>query len=116
MTLQHVSLEVTREQVPAEVEFWALLGFEPVEPPGGLPGSTAWVQRDGTQIHLLFADDPVVPPKGHAAVVAEDWDAAIAALQAAGHDPQERKRHWGAARAFVHTPAGHTVEVMAAAP
>jgi hypothetical protein len=50
------------------------------------------------------------------AVVAEDWDAAIAALRGAGLDPQERARHWGAARAFVHTPAGHVVEVMAAPP
>ena len=116
MTLHHVSLEVTRDQVPAEIEFWAILGFEQVEPPGELGGLAAWVQRDGTQIHLLFADDPVVPPKGHAAVVAEDWDAAIAALEDAGHDPEERKRHWGAPRAFVHTPAGHVVEVMQAAP
>ena len=116
MTLQHVSVEVTRDQVPAELEFWALLGFERVEPPGTLSEVAAWVQRDGTQIHLLFTDDPVVPPQGHVAVVAEQWDAAIAALQEAGHDPQERTRHWGAARAFVHTPAGHTVEVMAAAP
>jgi hypothetical protein len=50
------------------------------------------------------------------AVVAEDWDAAIAALREAGLDPRERERHWGAARAFVHTPAGHVVEVMAAPP
>jgi len=116
MTLHHVSLEVTREQVPAELEFWAILGFEQVEPPGTLSRVAAWAQRDGTQIHLLFADDPVVPPQGHAAVVAEDWDATIAALRAAGRDPEERTRHWGAARAFVHTPAGHVVEVMAAPP
>ena len=116
MTLQHVSLELARADVPRELEFWTLLGFERVEPPGELGERSAWVQRDGTQIHLLFADEPVVPTQGHSAVVAEDWDAAIARLREAGHDPEERKRHWGAARAFVHTPAGHLVEVMAAAP
>jgi catechol 2,3-dioxygenase-like lactoylglutathione lyase family enzyme len=116
VTLQHVSLEVTREQVPAELEFWGLLGFAPVEPPGTLSEVAAWVQRDGTQIHLLFADEPVVAPQGHTAVVAEDWDAAIARLRDAGRDPEEHTRHWGAARAFVHTPAGHLVEVMAAPP
>jgi catechol 2,3-dioxygenase-like lactoylglutathione lyase family enzyme len=116
MTLQHVSLEVTREQVPDELAFWAILGFERVEPPGTLSQVAAWTQRDGTQIHLLFADDPVVPPQGHTAVVAEDWDATIATLREAGRDPEERTRHWGAARAFVHTPAGHVVEVMAAPP
>lgn len=116
MTLQHVSLEVAPADVPRELEFWTLLGFERVEPPGALGERSAWVQRDGTQIHLLFADEPVVPPQGHAAVVTEDFDATLAALREAGLEPEERTRHWGAARAFVHSPAGHMVEVMAAAP
>lgn len=116
MTLQHVSLEIRRDDVPAELRFWALLGFSEVEPPGTLGEIASWVQRDGTQIHLLFDDDPVVPPGGHAAVVVDDFDATAAALRAAGFDPQERTRHWGAARAFVHSPAGHTVELMAQPP
>ena len=59
---------------------------------------------------------PVIPPSGHAAVVAEDFDATVAALRDAGFTPEERTRHWGAARAFVHSPAGHVVEVMAEPP
>jgi catechol 2,3-dioxygenase-like lactoylglutathione lyase family enzyme len=116
MTLQHVSLEVRRDDVPAELRFWALLGFAEVEPAGTLGESTAWVQRGASQIHLLIDDEPVVPPSGHAAVVAEDFDATIAALRDAGFEPQERPRHWGAARSFVRTPAGHRVEVMAEPP
>jgi catechol 2,3-dioxygenase-like lactoylglutathione lyase family enzyme len=116
VTLQHVSLEVRPDQVPAEREFWQLLGFEPVDPPGSLGKRSAWVQRDGTQIHFLFADEPVTAPEGHVAVVAEDWDDAIARLRDAGFKPEEHERHWGAARAFVSTPAGHLVEVMAAPP
>ena len=116
MTLQHVSLELRRDGVPAELRFWALLGFTEVEPPGTLGEIASWVQRNDTQIHLLCDDDPVVPPSGHAAVVVDDFDATTAALRDAGFDPQERTRHWGAARAFVHSPAGHTVEVMAEAP
>ena len=116
MTLQHVSLEVARADVPDEQRFWALLGFEPVEPPGTLGERSAWVQRAGTQIHLLFAESPVVPPSGHAAVVAEDFEATLSSLRDAGFEPQERTRHWGEPRAFVHTPAGHVVEVMAAPP
>lgn len=112
MTLQHVSLEIRRDDVPAELDFWTLLGFREVEPPGTLAEVASWVQRDGNQIHLLFADDPVIPPGGHAAVVVDDFDATAAALREAGLDPQERTRHWGAARAFVHSPAGHTVELM----
>ena len=116
MTLQHVSLEVRPDDVPGEQRFWALLGFEPVEPPGTLGERSAWVQRDGTQIHLLFAEAPVVPPSGHAAVVAEDFEAALTSLRDAGLNPEERTRHWGAGRAFVRSPAGHVVEVMAAPP
>ncbi len=116
MTLQHVSLELRRHAVPAELAFWSLLGFARVEPPPGLVERAAWVQRDGTQIHLLFADAPVVPPEGHCAVVAEDYEATLAALGDAGHRAEERARHWGAARAFVHSPAGHLVEVMAEPP
>jgi catechol 2,3-dioxygenase-like lactoylglutathione lyase family enzyme len=116
VTLQHVSLELRRDEVPAELGFWSLLGFTQVEPAGTIGEIAAWVQRDATQIHLLFAEDPVVPPSGHSAVVAEDFDATLAALREAGFTPEEHTRHWGAARAFVHSPAGHLVEVMAEPP
>ena len=116
MTLQHVSLEVRPEQVPAEREFWGLLGFEPVDPPGTLGERSAWVQRNGTQIHFLFADDPVTPPEGHVAVVAEDYDLTVGRLRHAGFDVEAHREHWGAPRSFVTSPAGHRVELMAAPP
>jgi len=116
MTVQHVALETRRADVEAEIAFWALLGFGRVDPPPTLADRAAWVQRGATQVHLLYADAPVVPPKGHVAVVAEDFDAAMERLRAAGQQPEARARHWGAARAYVRSPAGHLVEVMAAAP
>ena len=116
MTLQHVSLEVRAADAPAELRFWEQVGFARVEPPGALGERSAWVQRGTTQVHLLFAEAPVVPPSGHAAVVVDDFDATLAALRQAGLEPEERSRHWGAARAFVRTPAGHLVELMAAPP
>ena len=116
MTLQHVSLETRRADAEAEVAFWALLGFDEVRPPEGLVDVASWVARDGTQIHLLFADDPVVMPRGHVAVVAPDYEAAMARLRDAGLEPRPAREHWGAHRSFVRTPAGHTVEVMAAPP
>jgi catechol 2,3-dioxygenase-like lactoylglutathione lyase family enzyme len=116
MTLQHVSLETRRADGDAEVAFWALLGFEEVRPPEGLVGVARWVARAGTQIHLLFSDDPVVMPGGHVAVVAADYGPAVARLGDAGHDVRPAREHWGAGRSFVHTPAGHVVEVMAAPP
>jgi catechol 2,3-dioxygenase-like lactoylglutathione lyase family enzyme len=114
--LQHVTVELPRELVDACADFWELLGFERVEPPESLAGRAVWMERAGTQIHLMHVDDPVVPPQGHAAVLVEDYDAAFAALRDAGHDPEPRTEHWGAPRCFVRDPAGHRVEVMAASP
>jgi catechol 2,3-dioxygenase-like lactoylglutathione lyase family enzyme len=116
MTLQHVSLETRRADVEAELAFWALLGFAEVRPPEGLVGVASWVARAGTQIHLLYADEPVVMPEGHVAVVADDYDAAVERLRDAGFEIRPAREHWAAARGFVRTPAGHVVEVMAAPP
>jgi catechol 2,3-dioxygenase-like lactoylglutathione lyase family enzyme len=114
--IQHVALEVREQDVAACVRFWALLGFEQVDPPAALRARAAWLQAGGTQIHLLFAEPPVVAPEGHVAVVAGDYDATLAALREAGFEPAPRTQHWGSPRAFVRSPAGHRVEVMAFAP
>jgi catechol 2,3-dioxygenase-like lactoylglutathione lyase family enzyme len=115
--LQHVSLETRPQDVEAEVAFWALLGFSEVQPPGALRERATWVQAGPTQIHLLHTGAPVVMPEGHVAVVApEPYAATIAALGDAGHATEDRARHWGAARAYVRSPAGHLVEVMASPP
>jgi len=117
--VQHVGLEVRREDADAEVAFWALLGFEEVPAPAALRERTRWVQRDGQQIHLLFAGAPVIPGEGHVAVVAPEWQATLTRLRAAGHEAALRTAYWGhppSPRTQVHTPAGHRVEVMAAPP
>ena len=115
--IQHVALETRRADVEAGVAFWALLGFARVEPPPSLAARAAWVQAPGgTQVHLLYAEAPVVMPAGHVAVVMPDYEAALARLRAAGHEVDERRRHWGAARGVVIAPGGHRVELMASAP
>jgi catechol 2,3-dioxygenase-like lactoylglutathione lyase family enzyme len=116
MTLQHTSLEIRKDDVPAELSFWELLGFEHVEAPSGLGGRATWVARDGTHIHLLHADEPTVMPRGHVAILAEDYDATVARLRGAGFEFGPDEEFWGAPRGFVRTPAGHRVEVMAAPP
>ncbi|MEA2220913.1 MAG: hypothetical protein QOJ35_3539 [Solirubrobacteraceae bacterium] len=112
----HVAIEVRRQDVEACVRFWALLGFEPVEPPEALAARSAWVQAGPTQVHLLFAEQPVVPAEGHVAVVVGDYDAALQRLRDAGFEPHPRTAYWGSPRAFVRCPAGHRVELMAFAP
>jgi hypothetical protein len=115
--LQHVTIELTEDQVDACVRFYALLGFVRVDPPESLRGRATWVERDGTQVHLMPVDDPTVPPSGHHAVLVEDdYDGVIESLRDAGFDPEPRKEHWGAKRSFVRNPAGHRVELMAGSP
>jgi hypothetical protein len=116
MSLQHVALETRGDDVEAEVAFWGLLGFARVEPPASLRERATWVQAGATQIHLLYTPDPVAVPRGHVAVVAAAFDATIALLEGAGHETEARTPHWGAARAYVRSPGGHLVEVMAAPP
>lgn len=114
--IAHVAIEVREADVAACVRFWALLGFEHVEAPAALAARATWVQSGPTQIHLLYADEPVVAPKGHVAVVAGDYEATLAALREAGFEPQPRSEYWGSPRAFVRCPGGHRVELMAFAP
>ncbi len=116
MSLHHVSLEVREAEASAEVSFWALLGFSEVEAPETLRGRTRWLARADTQVHLLFSEAPVVPPDGHVAVVTPAFAEVSARLAAVGRIPEMRTEHWGVPRAFVSSPAGHRVELMAAPP
>ena len=110
--IHHVALEVREQDTDACVAFWALLGFEEIEPPGALRERSRWVERAGTQVHLMFTEDPVAPPSGHVAVMAKDYEDTLARLRAAGFAPDPREEHWGSPRSFVRDPAGHRVEIM----
>jgi catechol 2,3-dioxygenase-like lactoylglutathione lyase family enzyme len=115
--VHHVALPTRREDVEAEVAFWTLLGFSVVEPPASLGGRATWLQApDATQIHLLYTDEPAAAPRGHVAIVAPTFEATLAALSAAGHAPEPRTPHWDAPRAYVHSPTGHLIELMAVPP
>ncbi len=114
--IQHVAIEVRERDADACVRFWALLGFEQVAPPPALAARSAWVQAGATQVHLLFAAEPVVPSEGHVAVIVGDHGATLDALREAGFAPESRTEYWGSPRAFVRCPAGHRVELMAFGP
>lgn len=114
--IQHVSLECRPSDADALLGFWALLGFEEVDPPAGLVGSSRWCESGAQQVHLLLTDDPVAPPSGHCALVADDYEGTLARLRDAGFEPDPRPEHWGSPRAFVRAPGGHRVEVMAGVP
>jgi hypothetical protein len=114
--IQHVSLESRHEDAGALLRFWRALGFHEVTTPPSLAERATWLQSGRTQVHLLWTQDPVVPPSGHVAVVAGDYDEMIAALRAEGFEPEARREHWGAPRSYVRGPGGQLVEVMAAPP
>jgi catechol 2,3-dioxygenase-like lactoylglutathione lyase family enzyme len=113
--LHHVGIEVAPGDVERSIEFWTALGFEEVEPPSTLSEYT-WLERDRTQVHLMPTESPAVPPRGHTAIVARDFDRDLAALRELGFEVEPRREHWGAARALAIAPGGHRVELMAAAP
>jgi len=114
--IQHVAIEIRPADIDACVRFWSLLGFDRVAAPASLAARSTWVQAGPTQVHLLHAEEPVVAPEGHVAVIAADYAATLDALRDAGFEPVPRTEHWGSPRAFVRCPAGHRVELMAFAP
>src|SRR4051794_13299358 len=114
--LQHATLEVAPDKIRSCVAFWALLGFTEMVPPPLLRGRFTWVEREGTQIHLVPVDDPVAAREGHVAVVAPDYGEALAALPAAGFGPRGGTNGWDPPRSFVRAPAGPLVEVMSRPP
>jgi catechol 2,3-dioxygenase-like lactoylglutathione lyase family enzyme len=113
--LHHVGMEVAPGDVDRSVEFWRALGFVEVEPPPALSEFT-WLERDGTQIHLMPCEDPTVPARGHTAIVAQDFEGVVAALRELGFAVERRREHWGALRALAIAPGGHRVELIAKPP
>lgn len=113
--LHHVGIEVTPEEIERSVELWELLGFKRVEPPPTLREFT-WLEREGTQVHLMPTESPTVPPRGHVAIVVADFAATFAAVESAGFEIERRREHWHAPRARVTAPQGHRIELMARPP
>ncbi len=122
--IHHVAIEVAPDDLSRSVEFWQLLGFTRVEPPPSLARFT-WLERGGTQIHLLPTESPTVPPSAHVAVVApaasdggrhSDFDGVVQRLAAAGFEVERRGEHWGSPRAKAVAPGGHQVELMESPP
>ena len=114
--LHHVGIELNPADLERAVEFFELLGFERVEPPPALAEGFTWLEREGTQVHLMYEEHPTVPPRGHLAVVTPDFDAAVARLREHGFETRPGREHWGAPRAHAIAPGGHRVELMAAPP
>lgn len=114
--LHHVGIEIMPTDVDHAVEFFALLGFERVEPPPALAEDFTWLERGGTQIHLLHDEHPTVPEHAHLAIVVANFEETLARLHDRGFETRAGREHWGAPRAHAIAPGGHRVELMAAPP
>jgi catechol 2,3-dioxygenase-like lactoylglutathione lyase family enzyme len=114
--LHHVSIEVPPGETERALEFWELVGFQRVDAPEPIAEYVVWVERQGTQIHLIRSEEPNVPVLGHPAVVAPDFQATLDGLAAAGFEIEEHGELWGERRAFATMPGGQKVELMAAPP
>lgn len=113
--LHHVGIEIAPAEVERAAELFELLGFARVEPPPTLAEFT-WLEREGTQVHLMPTEQPTAATRGHLAVVVPDFEATVARLRDHGFEVEARRAHWGAERASVTAPSGHRVELMAAPP
>ena len=113
--LHHVGIEVAPADVEAAAGFFELLGFERVEAPATLRKYT-WLERKGTQVHLMPEEQPTVPSPGHLAVVVADFEATVGRLRERGFEVEAKREHWGEPRVLAIAPGGHRVELMAAPP
>jgi catechol 2,3-dioxygenase-like lactoylglutathione lyase family enzyme len=114
--LHHTALEVRPDAVREETAFWTAIGFGEVPVPAALGDGYTWLERSGTQIHLMPVERPVVPGRGHVAVVVPYFSDTVDRLREFGSTVSEGRELWGAKRAKALSPAGHTVELMAAPP
>jgi len=114
--LQHIGIEIAPADVEPAAEFFVLLGFKRVPPPPALADGFTWLEREGTQIHLMHEPNPTVPPRAHMALLTPDFEATLARLREAGFEVRPGREHWGSPRAKVVAPGGHQVELMAAPP
>jgi catechol 2,3-dioxygenase-like lactoylglutathione lyase family enzyme len=113
--LHHVGIEIAPNEIERAAVLFELLGFERVEAPPTLSRYT-WLERGGTQIHLMPNENPIAAPEGHLAVVVPSFEATLERLRRGGFEVESRRAHWGAARATVHAPNGHRIELMASPP
>ena len=90
--LQQVSLEIPPQEADRSIEFWSLLGFEEVDSPEPLGDAVRWLEREGTQIHLILTEGHTAPVLGHAAVVAPDHVETKQRLREAGFEVEDTRQ------------------------
>lgn len=114
LAVHHVSINV--DDVEAALAFYVdTLGLtpRPDRPDFGFGG--AWLDAGGQQLHLIEAEPPADRGQ-HFAVLVADLAATVAELRAAGVTVSDPAPVGSNLQAFLHDPAGNTVELHQAGP
>lgn len=114
--LHHVSLEIHPDHCGRAIELFELIGFARVDAPDPIAEYVDWLEREGTQVHLIRTPEPAVQHLGHPAFVVPDFESTVESLQDAGFEFEESRELWGERRGFATLPGGQKLELMAAAP
>jgi hypothetical protein len=114
--LHHVSIEVHPDDAERTLELLGLIGFERVAAPGPIAEYVDWVERKGTQVHLIRTPEPATQHLGHPAFVVPDFAATVTSLRDAGFVVEDAQELWGEPRAFAVFPGGQRAELMAGPP
>jgi len=110
LAVHHVSINV--DDVEAALAFYVgRLGLteRADRPDFGFGG--AWLDAGGQQVHLIQAAPPADAGQ-HFALLVADLDATVAELRGAGLDVSDPSPVASNHQAFLHDPAGNTVELQ----
>ncbi|MCA1712433.1 MAG: hypothetical protein LC789_12655 [Actinobacteria bacterium] len=114
--LHHVNVVVAPGRTDAVVSFYELLGLTRApKPTAGVAQTGAWFDfpGGGTQVHVSEKPGDRHPEQ-HFAVVVDDLDEVVGALQSAGHAWSAKPQIGGARRGMTADPEGNAVEVVEA--
>jgi glyoxylase I family protein len=110
LAVHHVSINV--DDVDAALAFYAdVLGFEVRDDRPDFSFGGAWLDAGGQQLHLIQAGPPADLGQ-HFAVLVADIDATVTELRAVGVTVSDPVPVGANLQAFLHDPAGNTVELF----
>lgn len=129
--ISHITLEIDKSLVPAELGFWAILGYKRLQRTRAM-GRTEWLRSWGglaeeglpsSWVHLVPVEHDDVPGsrfgtggRGHpAVVVGSQFERVCEELSRSDHGLVRVEPHWGE-RAFTRCPSGHRVEILSNHP
>jgi catechol 2,3-dioxygenase-like lactoylglutathione lyase family enzyme len=117
VALDHVQLAMPAgAEAEAEAFYSGVLGFEVLAKPEPLASRGGrWFISGHVQVHLGVEADFRPARKAHPALVVDDFDALVAALDAAGIEWRPDTELPGVRRCHVNDPFGNRVELIAQA-